>query len=46
MIWADAPGARALSLALLPVELFIWIGFALPLGPPFGIARTILVLLL
>jgi hypothetical protein len=46
MIWADAPRASFLALALLPVELAFWIGFALPFGPPLGIARTLLVLLL
>ena len=44
MIWIDAPGAKVLALALLPVELVFWIGFALPFGPPLGIARAILVL--
>ena len=34
-----------LSYLLLPFELFFWIGFALPFGPPLGIARTVLVLL-
>jgi hypothetical protein len=46
LIWAGAPGAQSASLALLPAEFAFWIGFALPLGPPLGIARTILVLLL
>ncbi len=46
LIWADAPGARTFSLVLLPFELAFWIGFALPFGPPFGIGRTVLVLLL
>ena len=46
MIWFDAPGAKLLSVVLLPVELVFWIGFALPFGPPLGIARTVLVLLL
>jgi hypothetical protein len=46
MIWSGAPGAKVVSLALLPVEPAFWIGFALPLGPPLAIARTILVLLL
>lgn len=45
-IWADAPGATVLTLVLLPFELFFWIGFALPFGPPLGIARTVLLLLL
>jgi hypothetical protein len=46
MIWTDAPGAKGASVVLLPFELIFWIGFALPFGPPLGIARTILVLLL
>jgi hypothetical protein len=46
MIWSDAPGAKVIVLALLPVEFAFWMGFALPLGPPLAIARTILVLLL
>ena len=46
LIWADAPGAKLVALALLPAEFAFWIGFALPFGPPLGIARTILVLLL
>ena len=46
LIWTGAPGATAIALMLLPVEFAFWIGFALPFGPPLGIARTILVLLL
>jgi hypothetical protein len=45
MLWTDAPHAATLSYALLPVEFAFWIGFALPLGPPLGITRTVLVLL-
>lgn len=45
MILADAPGTKALALALLPFEFAYWVGFALPLGPPLGIARTVLVFL-
>ncbi len=45
LLWTDAPHARAYSYALLPVETAFWIGFALPFGPPLGIARTVLVLL-
>lgn len=45
LIWFDAPGATLVSLVLLPVELAFWVGFALPFGPPLGIARTVLVLL-
>jgi hypothetical protein len=44
LLWAGAPYAPAVSYALLPFELAFWIGFALPLGPPLGIARTALVL--
>ena len=46
MIWTDAPGAKVLALALLPVELIFWIGFALPLGPPLGLTRAVLVMLI
>jgi len=45
LLWTDAPQAAVLSYALLPFELAFWIGFALPLGLPLGIARTVLVLL-
>jgi hypothetical protein len=45
LLWTDAPHAAVLSYALLPFELIFWIGFALPLGPPLGAARTVLVLL-
>lgn len=44
-IWVEAPGAKVVALALLPVELVFWFGFALPLGPPLGIARTVLLLM-
>ncbi len=44
-LWVDAPHAAAYSLALLPVEAVFWIGFALPFGPPFGIARVLLAFL-
>ena len=45
LILAGAPGAKALSIALLPFELAYWVGFALPFGPPLGIARTVLLFL-
>jgi hypothetical protein len=45
LLWTDAPHAALLSNLLLPFELFFWVGFALPFGPPLGIARTVLVLL-
>jgi hypothetical protein len=43
LIWRDATAAPWLALALLPVELVFWIGFALPFGPLLGLARTALV---
>ena len=39
------PHAATLGYLLLPFEFVFWIGFALPFGPPLGIARTILLLL-
>jgi hypothetical protein len=44
LLWNDATTAPWLALALLPVELVFWIGFALPFGPLLGLARTALVL--
>jgi hypothetical protein len=45
LLWTDAPHAALVSLLLLPVELVFWIGFALPFGPPLGLARVVLALL-
>ena len=45
MLLLDVPHAATVSYLLLPFEFVFWIGFALPFGPPFGIARTILLLL-
>jgi hypothetical protein len=45
LVIADVSFAPALAHALLPFELAFWIGFALPFGPPLGIARTVLLLL-
>ena len=45
MLLLDVPHAATISYVLLPFEFAFWIGFALPLGPPLGIARTILLLL-
>lgn len=44
MLVAGTPYAPILSYALLPIELIFWIGFALPFGPPLGLARTALLL--
>jgi len=43
LLWRDADPALWLALALLPVELAFWVGFALPFGPVLGLARTALV---
>lgn len=43
LLWGDVTIALWLALALLPVELVFWIGFALPFGPLLGLARTALV---
>ncbi len=40
MVWRGR--GRILSLALLPVELVFWIGFALPFGPGLGLGRVAL----
>jgi hypothetical protein len=45
MLLLDLPHAADLAYLLLPIELVFWIGFALPFGPPLGIARTVLLLL-
>lgn len=45
MLLLDVPHAATVSYVLLPFEFAFWIGFALPFGPPLGIARTILLLL-
>jgi hypothetical protein len=44
LLWRRRRDALWLSLALLPVEMAYWLGFALPFGPLFGAARTIAVL--
>ena len=43
LLWRGAVGAPVLALVLLPVEFVFWIGFALPVGPLLGLARTALV---
>lgn len=45
LLLLNVPYAATVSYLLLPFELVFWIGFALPFGPPLGIARTILLLL-
>jgi hypothetical protein len=45
MLLLGVPPAATVTYLLLPFEFAYWIGFALPFGPPLGIARTILLLL-
>jgi hypothetical protein len=43
LLWSHSTAGLWLALALLPVEMVFWIGFALPFGPVLGLARTALV---
>ena len=45
MLMRGVPRAATVSYLLLPFEFAFWIGFALPFGPPLGIARASLLLL-
>jgi hypothetical protein len=44
-LWSSDKGAAILSLAIIPVEMLFFIGFALPFGPLFLIIRVILLLM-
>ena len=44
LLWQRRRAGTVVALALLPVEVAFWIGFALPFGPVAGLARTALVL--
>lgn len=44
LLWTGASYAPAVSYGLLPFEFAFWIGFALLLGPPLGVARVALLL--
>jgi hypothetical protein len=44
-LWSGDKGSAILSLAIVPVEMVFFIGFALPFGPPFLLIRIILLLL-
>jgi len=44
-IWNGEKGIAILSFAIIPVEMFFFIGFALPFGPPFILLRTIFLVL-
>ena len=44
LLWRGRRAGAVLGVALLPIEMAFWIGFALPFGPPLGLARAILVI--
>ncbi|MEA2125472.1 MAG: hypothetical protein QOI80_2254 [Solirubrobacteraceae bacterium] len=44
MLWRGTPNARKLSLGLHALEFPFWVGFALPLGPVLGLARSALLI--
>jgi hypothetical protein len=44
LLWRRQRVGRFWAVALLPLELAFWWGFALPFGPPLGLARTSLAL--
>jgi len=41
-LWSGEKGSALLSIIIIPVELYFYIGFALPFGPPFVAIRAIL----
>ena len=43
-LWNSDKGSAILSMALIPLELAFYIGFALPFGPPFMLIRFLLLL--
>ena len=45
LLWRGLRAGAVLAVALLPFELAFWIGFVLPLGLLFGLARTMLVII-
>jgi hypothetical protein len=44
LLWQQSLAGAWLGLALLPMELVFWVGFALPFGFVLGAARTCLIL--
>lgn len=44
LLWKQPRTGAKISHALLPAELLFWTGFALPFGPPLGVARTVSIL--
>ncbi|MGH8824110.1 MAG: hypothetical protein ACRDVN_06510 [Jiangellaceae bacterium] len=45
LLWGGHRTGAILALALLPLELVFWVGFALPFGPIVAEARTVLILM-
>jgi hypothetical protein len=45
LLWKGRHVGSVLAIVLLPIELAYWIGFALPVGPVLGLARSVLVIL-
>ena len=45
MLWRNRRAGLVCALTLLPIEVVFWVGFLLPFGPLFGLARTALVLM-
>jgi hypothetical protein len=43
LLWGEAKAGAWLALAILPLELVFWFGFALPFGFALGLVRTVLV---
>ncbi|HKR69533.1 MAG TPA: hypothetical protein VJT16_11890, partial [Streptosporangiaceae bacterium] len=41
LLWNRLRSGAIFALALLPVQVAFWIGFALPAGPAAGLARTV-----
>ena len=45
LVWNGSKAGALLGLALLPIEVFFWLGFALPIPWLLGAARVVLLLL-
>lgn len=45
LLWGGSRNGAILALAILPLGAVYWWGFALPFGPIFAAARTVLIIL-
>src|SRR5688572_18845919 len=45
LVWNGSKAGAVLGLALVPIEVFFWLGFALPIPWLLGAARVVLLLL-